>query len=111
MLEIEKGNILYRHRNNQLTKEFKGRKVSLDWILNFIKQNSALAKNIIAEEKNKPEIDKTPHIKPEPYSEEEIKKLRLQRNTVHCSCGGMQDNCTNCFGKGYYITDGLGKKV
>lgn len=68
-------------------------------------------KRLKLDENNKPAIDKSPPIKPEPYSDEEIKKLRAQRNTVHCSCSGMLDTCTNCFGKGYYITDGLGKKV
>ena len=111
LLEIERGNILYRHRNNELTTKHKGRQVNIDWIIGFIKNNKSLAKDLIQEKNNKPLAPITPPIKPEPRTDKEIIELKAERHNVQCACGGLAETCGNCFGRGHYVTDGLGKKV
>ena len=49
-LEQETGEVcLYRHRDEELTKKFKGRRVSKDWVRKFLSANVELSKRLTSE--------------------------------------------------------------
>lgn len=110
VIEYQDGLRLYRHRSQDLTSEFKGRKVTEEWVVGFISANEGLAREIVAEvasSSREQPIQKPPA----PFTQSEIEGLRAQRSVVSCSCGGMAENCNRCFGRGSYVVDGLGNAV
>jgi hypothetical protein len=111
LLEIEAGNRIYRHRNYKLTEKYKGRTIGLDWITGFIQDNKNLAESLIKEKSEILNPVKTVALKPKSLSEEELINLRSERHIKNCECNGRNESCPNCFGKGFYLRDGLGKKV
>lgn len=103
---------LYKHRNPDLTKQHKGKFVTVQWIIDFIKANKTLAESLSQQEAEEKEKS-IPSQKPEKrhLSAEELKALRSQRNTVDCHCKGITERCSYCYGRGKYDIDGLGKRV
>lgn len=115
LLEIEAtwgGYKLYRHRSSDLTEKYKGRQITRDWVIAFLKNNAVVAAEIGADNspaEPKPVLLTRP--KPLPLSDEEIEKKRNERRMVSCSCRGEVEDCMYCSGKGFYETDGFGKRI
>jgi hypothetical protein len=112
LLEVEFSNglRLYSHREPALTREFKGRTVTAEWVLAFMAANKDLAVSI----KNRPRPAQAEPRRGSPitpYSAEEIAALRAERHTVTCSCRGVAENCRICFGSGTYAADGFGNRL
>ena len=133
-IEVVGGNYkIYSHRTYELTQQHKNKFVKEQWIIDFIEHNKFIAKEASkkylfeAEEEKKQHINTVPLIisykkpevkekkvqytKAEPLSEEEMERRRSERNNVSCSCMGEVENCAHCFGQGYYITNGFGRKI
>jgi hypothetical protein len=105
---------LFSHRTEELTREFRGRYVSVDWIIQFIKINEAVAKSISAKAKASAEFEekeKSKKVVAKNLSDEEISEKKSQRLMVNCPCGGMNDRCNFCYGRGRYETNGLGTRL
>lgn len=109
-VELRNGLRLYRHRDTELTNQYKGRRITPKWVLDFIIANSELARQLSS---NPPQLKPAPEPSPSPvsYSQQELDDLHQERREVNCACGGMVENCTRCYGSGIYIVDGLGKRV
>lgn len=115
LLEIEAGwggYKLYRHRSSELTERYKGRQITPDWIIGFLRNNASLAAEIAADNPS-PELSppRTPAPKPLPLSDDEIEEKRKERRTVSCLCRGEVEDCMYCFGKGFYEIDGFGNRI
>ena len=110
LLEVELAGCLrlYKHRDLQLTREHKGRPLSTKWVLGFIEYNSALAKQLLADQQPPTEQPEVPHL---PYTTEELDALHAERNLINCSCRGTHEDCPRCYGFGSYLVDGLGNRV
>lgn len=114
LLEIESNHSdykLYKHRNLALTNKYKGRIVTEEWIINFIKHNKSVAEEILASQTENAREPEREESKLQPLSDDEIQNRKNERHTVTCSCHGEVEDCANCYGKGYYVTDGFGKKI
>ena len=116
LLEIELSGYeikLYKHRNFELTAKYKGRAVTNDWLVRFIRHNQNLANEIIAEYGKSKDIDCVLGL-PAPKKAappEYIQKIKAERHNVTCACRGEVEDCVRCYGKGYYTTDGLGNAI
>lgn len=59
-LEIEQSSafqvdfIIYKHRTYELTKKYKGRQISKEWVLKFLENNAVEAGELVEENKNNP---------------------------------------------------------
>lgn len=88
---------LYAHRTPNLTKQHKGKYITVQWIINFIKANKVLAESISKQElEKKSKNTSTSKTEKIPVSIEELKALRSQRITVECHCIGTTDGCSYC---------------
>lgn len=115
LIEIEAGSggyLIYKHRTSELTARYKGRKISSDWLVDFVKHNQAFAKDIAAAN---PPPEPPPSIEPaqgaKPMSQDEIEKRKQERHIVRCFCRGEVEDCAYCNGAGFYETDGLGRRT
>ena len=108
---------LYRHRNDELTAQYRGRVVNLDWLKDFIVQNHELAVQLAREGQfqiteqtesqfRQPLRRNTP--KKDEVDPETRKKTRL---VISCSCHGEIEGCSKCYGSGTYTVDGYGNPV
>lgn len=104
---------LYRHRTSELTDKYKGRLISTEWVIEFIRNNKSLAAKIAStHQESEPKPDSgaaTPA--PVSMSDEELQRRRDERHTVVCFCRGEVESCVYCYGAGHYQTDGFGKRM
>jgi hypothetical protein len=112
IVEISEGILkLYSHRNPELTRKHRQREITEQWILDFINHNQSLACEVTARNSPAPLKSASELREYVPLSEETINAKRSERNRVSCSCLGEVENCAHCFGQGYYVTNGFGKKI
>lgn len=108
-VELEVCLRIYKHRNSELTATYKGRRITSEWVVNFIIANAATAADIIA---NRPITPyRTKATSPKPLPPEEGEAMRNERKVVSCPCGGVSENCVRCCGSGFYTADGFGNRV
>lgn len=101
LLELEKprkgsGFIISQHKNTELTNEFRGKRVSAEWVKKFIEYNNELSAELSKESS---------------YSETQIIKLKGELRQIECKCRGEVENCQRCFGSGSYTVNALGQIV
>lgn len=102
---------LYSHRTSELTRAHKGKQITEKWIIDFINNNEEVARKItLAHSPAQPKAG-TASREYSPLSQEEVQTKKSERNRVSCSCLGEVENCAHCFGQGYYVTNGFGKKI
>ncbi|WP_416262349.1 hypothetical protein [Gibbsiella quercinecans] len=109
-IELNNGLRLYKHRDQALTLQYKGKSIGVKWVIGFILANSKLVQQI----RNTHSLHITtiaPTSHPIPFSSQELNSLREERRGQVCSCQGMNENCSRCQGNGKYLVDGLGNSV
>jgi hypothetical protein len=110
---------LYRHRNDELTSQYRGRVVNLEWLKEFIIQNHQLAVRLAREWQSQvheqpvsqfrqPLRRSTGTPKKDEVDPQTRKKTRL---VISCSCHGEVEGCSKCYGSGTYTVDGYGNAV
>lgn len=104
---------IHKHRDYELTEEYRGQSVSLEWITGFIRANRAMAEEIILEYDRRALAARvvTPFTSADHLSPEDISAKQMERHQVACACNGMNENCARCLGNGRYIVDGFGNIV
>jgi len=114
LLEIELNGYLrlYKHRDSDLTRHYKGRRVTVEWVKQFISANAPLAAEIIANriKASAPEQSSVSE-PPRSLSLEDVESLHKERIQIQCPCGGRNENCNRCYGSGSYMVDGFGHSV
>jgi hypothetical protein len=112
LLEIELDQTLriYKHRELGLTEQFKGRSVTVRWVLGFIAANAVLARQVSQDRERTPTINESV-APPTPFAPEELQALQAERHSVSCFCRGLFETCLRCYGTGAYVVDGLGNPV
>lgn len=94
-IELNNGLKLYKHRTEVLTRKYKGRSVSLEWIKGFINANKDTS--ILLDTKN-----------PNQLEEKDLRDIYKQTfntvDTIFCKqCGGdggLNGRCPRCSGNG-----------
>lgn len=113
LLEVELNGYLrlYKHRDSELTRQYKGRRLTADWVLKFISANTTLAAEISANRAKSLPAEPVSAPEPPPLSPADAESLYKERITVQCSCGGRIEDCNRCYGSGSYVVDGFGHSV
>ena len=105
---------LYRHRNDELTSQYRGRVVNVEWLKEFIIQNHQLAVRLAREWQSqileRPESQfRQPLRRNTPKTVEMDPQTRKKtRLVISCSCHGEVEGCSKCYGSGTYTVDGYG---
>ncbi len=89
-LEITRGGtgfIINHHRTLELTAEYKGKRVSENWMKAFISHNERIAHDFSTKVT---------------INDDELKKLKKEVREIPCQCMGEVENCNRCFGRGTY---------
>lgn len=114
LIEIELHNFkprIYHHRTNELTRLYRGRTVSQEWLRKFIAHNRELAQGLVEHSNANAAAASPSAAEAQQQPPRDARALKDQRLVVTCGCRGEVENCLRCFGSGSYTVDGYGNAV